>query len=96
MSRGSFNTFIPLSVDNDDDKSNSSARGSIIFDFFDLMAAIAAHGKMNGFGGRKLSRMASWWAFEHKDTGEGFDGGYKSWLRYFASSERVMNVSNLG
>jgi len=46
------------------------------------MAAIAAHGKMNGFGGRKLSRMASWWAFEQKDTGSGFDGGYRAWLRY--------------
>ncbi|KAJ2905719.1 putative morphogenesis protein [Zalerion maritima] len=80
LSRDSFKTFIPLSVDDDDDKRNSMARASIIFNFFDLMAAIAAHGKMNGFGGRKLSRMASWWAFEHKDTGEGFDGGYKSWL----------------
>ncbi|KAH9431839.1 hypothetical protein MCOR02_009110 [Pyricularia oryzae] len=74
MARDSFRTFIPLSVENE-------ARTSIIFDFFDLLAAVAAHGKMNGFGGRKLSRMASWWAFEHKDTSNGFEGGYKLWLR---------------
>ncbi|KJR80648.1 morphogenesis protein (Msb1) [Sporothrix schenckii 1099-18] len=70
----SFTTFIPLSVDN-------HARSSIIFSFFDLMSAIAAHGKVNGFGGRKLSRMASWWAFENNDTGNGFEGGYKEWLK---------------
>ncbi|KAI0853318.1 DUF1708-domain-containing protein [Daldinia vernicosa] len=73
MARDSFSTFIPLSVEN-------QARSHIIFDYFDLLSAIAAHGKSNGFGGRKLSRMAAWWAFEHKDTGNGFDGGYKSWL----------------
>ncbi|KAH8195884.1 hypothetical protein TruAng_009960 [Truncatella angustata] len=73
MARNAFTTFIPLSVDND-------ARSKIIFDYFDLMSAVAAHGKSNGFGGRKLSRMASWWAFEYKDTGNGFDGGYKFWL----------------
>ncbi|PSR87167.1 hypothetical protein BD289DRAFT_367470 [Coniella lustricola] len=74
MARDSFKTFIPLSVEN-------GARSSIIFNFFDLLSAIAAHGKMNGFGGRKLSRMAAWWAFEHKDTSNGFDGGYRSWLK---------------
>lgn len=74
MARDSFSTFIPLSVEN-------QARSQIIFDYFDLLSAIAAHGKMNGFGGRKLSRMAAWWAFEQKDTGSGFEGGYKSWLR---------------
>ncbi|KAL6904644.1 hypothetical protein GGI43DRAFT_285376 [Trichoderma evansii] len=73
MARDSFKTFIPLSVEN-------AARQQIIFDFFSLIAAVAAHGKNNGFGGRKLSRMASWWAFEHNDTGNGFDGGYGSWL----------------
>lgn len=75
MARDSFNTFIPLSVENE-------TRSRIIFDFFDLLSAVAAHGKMNGFGGRKLSRLAAWWAFEHIDTGSGFDGGYKAWLRY--------------
>lgn len=74
MARDSFKTFIPLSVEN-------GARSSIIFNFFDLLAAVAAHGKMNGFGGRKLSRMAAWWAFDHRDTGNGFDGGYKAWLK---------------
>ncbi|KAI2616040.1 DUF1708-domain-containing protein [Hypoxylon sp. NC1633] len=73
MARDSFSTFIPLSVEN-------QARSQIIFNYFDLLSAIAAHGKSNGFGGRKLSRMAAWWAFEHKDTGSGFEGGYKSWL----------------
>lgn len=73
MARDSFKTFIPLSVD-------SESKSSIIFDFFDLLSAVAAHGKVNGFGGRKLSRMAAWWAFEYKDTGSGFDAGYKTWL----------------
>ncbi|OTB05067.1 hypothetical protein M426DRAFT_22175 [Hypoxylon sp. CI-4A] len=73
LARDSFSTFIPLSVEN-------QARSHIIFDYFDLLSAIAAHGKSNGFGGRKLSRMAAWWAFEHKDSGNGFEGGYKSWL----------------
>lgn len=67
-----FSTFIPLSVDSD-------ARTSIINDFFDLLAAIAAHGKTNGLGGRKLSRYAGWWAFEHTDTGGGFEASYKNW-----------------
>jgi hypothetical protein len=74
MARDSFKTFIPLSVEN-------GARSCIIFDYFDLLSAIAAHGKVNGLGGRKLSRMAAWWAFEHKDTGSGFDGGYKTWAQ---------------
>ena len=72
MARDSFATFIPLSVD-------SNARAQIIFDFFDLLSAIAAHGKTNGLGGRKLSRLAGWWAFEHGDVGNGFEGGYKAW-----------------
>ena len=74
LARDSFKTFIPISVESD-------ARQHIIFYFFDLLAAIAAHGKNNGFGGRKLSRMAAWWAFEQKDTGDGFDGGYKAWKK---------------
>lgn len=73
MARDAFTTFIPLSVEDE-------ARSRIITDFFDLLSAVAAHGKSNGFGGRKLSRMASWWAFEYKDTGNGFEGGYKHWL----------------
>ena len=60
----------------------SDARTKIIFDFFELLAAIAAHGMSNGFGGRKLSRYAGWWAFEHVDSGNGFDGGYKTWSKY--------------
>ena len=74
MARDAFATFIPLSVESD-------ARTKIIFDFFDLMAAIAAHGKSNGMGGRKLSKLAGWWAFEQIDNGNGFEGGYKSWSR---------------
>jgi hypothetical protein len=72
MARNAFETFIPIGA-------GSEARRSIIFDFFDALAAVAAHGKMNGLGGRKLSRMAGWWAFEHSDDGKGFEGGYKSW-----------------
>ncbi|KAJ5711643.1 hypothetical protein N7488_005799 [Penicillium malachiteum] len=72
LARDAFSTFIPISVDSD-------ARTKIIFDFFDLLAAIAAHGKSNGLGGRKLSRYAGWWAFEHHDTGNGFEASYKNW-----------------
>lgn len=75
MARDAFSTFIPISVDSD-------ARTKIIFDFFDLLAAIAAHGKSNGLGGRKLSRYAGWWAFEHIDTGNGFEAAYKNWAAY--------------
>ena len=81
MASDSFKTFIPLSVD-------TEAKAAIITDFFDLLSAVAAHGKVNGFGGRKLSRMAAWWAFEHKETGSGFEGGYKEWLRY-GSTPRI-------
>ena len=82
MARNAFATFIPLSVD-------SAARSKIIFDFFDLMAAIAAHGKTNGMGGRKLSRFAGWWAFEHTDGKNGFDGGYRSWSKYVPIQTRI-------
>ncbi|KAK0805997.1 multicopy suppressor of a budding defect [Friedmanniomyces endolithicus] len=72
MARNAFHTFVPIGA-------GSEARTNIIFDFFNLLAAIAAHGKMNGLGGRKLSRLAGWWAFEHSDDGKGFEGGYRSW-----------------
>ncbi|KAL3453508.1 hypothetical protein BJX65DRAFT_125602 [Aspergillus insuetus] len=72
FARDAFSTFIPISVDSD-------SRTKIIFDFFDLLTAIAAHGKSNGLGGRKLSRYAGWWAFEHTDTGNGFEAAYKNW-----------------
>ncbi|KAF7507959.1 hypothetical protein GJ744_009856 [Endocarpon pusillum] len=72
LARDAFATFIPMSVD-------CEARRQIVFDFFDLMAALAAHGKTNGLGGRKLSRYAGWWAFEHYDTGKGFNAGYRGW-----------------
>lgn len=73
MARDSFATFIPLSMDSD-------ARSKIVFDFFDLLSAIAAHSKTNGLGGRKLSRLAGWWSFEHHDAGNGFEGGYRGWV----------------
>lgn len=82
MARDSFATFIPLSLDSD-------SRTKIVFDFFDILSAIAAHGKNNGLGGRKLSRLAGWWAFEHVDTGAGFDGGYKGWSAY-VFGERIL------
>jgi hypothetical protein len=72
MAPDSFATFIPISAE-------SEARSKIIFDYFDLLSAIAANGKHNGLGGLKLSRLAGWWAFEHSDTGYGFEGGYTSW-----------------
>lgn len=72
MARNAFEAFIPISTD-------GAARKNIITDFFDLLAAVAAHGKLNGLGGRKLPRLAGWWAFEHSDHGNGFEGGYKSW-----------------
>ena len=74
MAQYSFKTFLPLAVD-------SEYRKEIIFDFFDLLAAVAARGKANGLGGRKLSRMAGWWAFEYSDDGKGFEGGYRNWAK---------------
>lgn len=74
MSKNAFNVLIPYATE-------SEARRKIVMDFFDLLAAIAARGKTNGLGGRKLSRMAGWWAFEHSDQGKGFDGGYQSWAK---------------
>ncbi|KAK5172308.1 multicopy suppressor of a budding defect [Saxophila tyrrhenica] len=72
LARNAFDEFIPLSAD-------STSRKNIIYDFYDLLAAVAAHGKTNGMGGRKLSRLAGWWAFDHSDDGKGFEGGYRSW-----------------
>jgi hypothetical protein len=72
LARNAFETFVPIGAE-------TSSRKNIIFDFFDLLAAVAAHGKLNGMAGRKLSRMAGWWAFEHSDDGKGFEGGYRSW-----------------
>lgn len=83
MAKHAFDTFIPLCVD-------SEARKTIIFDFFDLLAAIAANGKTNGMGGRKLSRLAGWWAFDHADATAGFDGGYKSWARLATPLFRII------
>ncbi|KAF2217952.1 hypothetical protein CERZMDRAFT_64038 [Cercospora zeae-maydis SCOH1-5] len=82
MARNAFSTFIPIGAD-------SEARRSIIVDFYDLLAAVAAHGKMNGLGGRKLSRMAGWWAFEYTDDGNGFEGGYKSWEKAADASSHL-------
>nr|OQO18501.1 hypothetical protein B0A51_16721 [Rachicladosporium sp. CCFEE 5018] len=70
--RNAFEKMLPVVA-------NSAARESVIRDFFELLAAVAAHGKLNGLGGRKLSRLAGWWAFELSDEGKGFEGGYKSW-----------------
>lgn len=72
FARHAFDTFIPISVESD-------ARKNIIFDFFDLLSAVAARGKSNGMGGRKLSRLAGWWAFEFVEDGKGFEGGYHTW-----------------
>lgn len=82
MARNAFDTFVPIGAD-------SEARRSIIVDFYDLLAAVAAHGKVNGLGGRKLSRMAGWWAFDHSDDGIGFEGGYKSWEKAADASSHL-------
>jgi hypothetical protein len=74
MAKNAFEIFIPMSTE-------STARKEIIFDFFDLLAAVSARGKTNGLSGRKLSRYAGWWAFAHSDNGKGFDGGYQSWAK---------------
>lgn len=74
FARNAFDTFIPLSTD-------SEHRTRIIVDFFDLLSSVAARSKTNGMGGRKLSRMAGWWAFEFVDDGKGFDGGYRTWAK---------------
>jgi Domain of unknown function (DUF1708) len=74
MAKNAFEVFIPMSTE-------SPARKEILIDFFDLLAAFAARGQKNGLGGRKLSRYAGWWAFEHSDGGKGFDGGYRSWAK---------------
>ncbi|KAH7370416.1 hypothetical protein BKA65DRAFT_16554 [Rhexocercosporidium sp. MPI-PUGE-AT-0058] len=72
MARDSFSTFIPISVHN-------HAHADIIFDFFDLLSALIAHGKMNGYCGVMLPRMAAWWAFEHQGN-RTFEGNYRQWL----------------
>ena len=71
MDKHAFDTFLPLST-------SSNAHRLIVLDFFELLAAIAAHSKTNGLGGRTLSRFAGWWALEHTG-GKGFEPGYKSW-----------------
>lgn len=72
MLRTAFDTFIPLSAPSESTK-------NIICDFFDLLAAIAAHGKVNGLTGSKLSRLAGWWAFALPDDSVGFETAYRHW-----------------
>ncbi|KAG9237347.1 hypothetical protein BJ875DRAFT_438507 [Amylocarpus encephaloides] len=86
MARDSFATFIPLL--------ETEARTKIIFDFFDLLSAIAAHSKVNGFGGRKLSRLAGWWIFEHHDGANGFEGGYKGWAAYHDPAQSLHDAAS--
>lgn len=81
MARNAFDTFIPIGVD-------SEARKSIIVAFYDLLTAVAAHGKNNGLGGRKLSRLAGWWAF-HYEGDAGFEGGYKAWNKAADASSHL-------
>lgn len=78
LAHDAFSRFIPMSVESD-------ARTRIIFDFFDLLAAIAAHSKSNGLGGRKLSRYAGWWAFEQKGKSKGFEEAYNHWALWVPS-----------
>ena len=82
MTRHAFDTFIPIGA-------GSEARKNIIVDFFDLLCVVAAHAKLNGLGGRKLSRLAGWWAFEHSDNDRGFEGGYESWSKAADASSHL-------
>ena len=36
--------------------------------------------------------MAAWWAFEQKDTGNGFEGGYNAWLKLATLYQITENV----
>ncbi|KAK9364049.1 hypothetical protein V1504DRAFT_7323 [Lipomyces starkeyi] len=51
-----FKMIIPVAAD-------SPARSRIIFNFFDLLSSLASHWKTSGMGGRKVARLAAWWAF---------------------------------
>ena len=48
LARNAFDTFIPIGA-------ATQARKNIIFDFFDLLSAVAAHGKNNGMAGQALA-----------------------------------------
>ncbi|KAK9386480.1 hypothetical protein V1515DRAFT_142834 [Lipomyces mesembrius] len=54
--QNAFKMIIPVAAD-------SPARSRIIFNFFDLLSALASHWKTSGMGGRKIARLAAWWAF---------------------------------
>ncbi|KAK9376148.1 uncharacterized protein V1513DRAFT_300636 [Lipomyces chichibuensis] len=54
--QNAFKMIIPVAAD-------SPARSRIIFNFFDLLSALASHWKTSGMGGRKVARLAAWWAF---------------------------------
>ncbi|KAK9356921.1 hypothetical protein V1523DRAFT_422816 [Lipomyces doorenjongii] len=54
--QNAFKMIIPVAAD-------SPARSRIIFNFFDLLSALASHWKTSGMAGRKIARLAAWWAF---------------------------------
>ncbi|KAK9321476.1 hypothetical protein V1517DRAFT_171355 [Lipomyces orientalis] len=54
--QNAFKMIIPVVAD-------SQARSRIIFNFFDLLSAIASHWKTTGMSGRRVARLAAWWAF---------------------------------
>lgn len=70
-----FLTLIPRCIE-------TEAHASILYDFMDLLAAIATHGKKNGMGGRKLARLAGTWAFDVNTGADGpvsFQDGLNTW-----------------
>ncbi|KAG5370070.1 Morphogenesis-related protein [Yarrowia sp. C11] len=72
-----FLTLIPRCI-------QTEAHASILYDFMDLLAAIATHGKKNGMGGRKLARLAGSWAFDVNTGADGpvsFQDGLDAWSR---------------
>ncbi|KAK9453977.1 hypothetical protein V1511DRAFT_461427, partial [Dipodascopsis uninucleata] len=79
MDKTAFSTLIPLITE-------SQEKSAIIFLFFDLLSAIAAHWKTSGMSGRKIARMAAIWAFPISDRFDSsqtpsFTETYKAWLK---------------
>ncbi|KAK9478088.1 hypothetical protein V1514DRAFT_332188 [Lipomyces japonicus] len=73
-----FDTLIPILCDPD--------RAQVISLFFDLLSTIAAHWKSTGMSGRKLAKIAAWWAFpvdssNTADSNASFSNAYKAWTR---------------
>ncbi|AGO10137.1 AaceriAAR145Wp [[Ashbya] aceris (nom. inval.)] len=65
---------------------SSSSHASIVYDFFDLLVAVAANASENRMSARKVAKMCAIWAFgdyRHKDGGanNSFRDGLAQWRR---------------